>query len=221
MGSPKSEKDRYEREGPQHKVTIVTPMAVGKTEVTFDEWGACVAVHACKDNTSDSKSGRGDRPVINVSWDDVQKYVAWLCQITGKDYRLLSEAEWEYAARAGGQTRFSFGNDEAQLDQHGWYVNNSDDTTHPVGLKLANTFGLKDMHGNVWEWVEDRWHENYEGAPTDGKPWVTDGEVSLRVVRGGSFSDDPGDLRAAVRFKYGHDIQGDSIGFRLARYLNP
>lgn len=221
MGSPKSERDRYEREGPQHKVTIVTPTAVGKTEVTFDEWSACVAVHACKDNASDSMSGRGDRPVINVSWDDAWKYVAWLCRITGKDYRLLSEAEWEYAARAGGQARFSFGDDEAQLDQHAWYVNNTNDTTHPVGLKLANAFGLKDMHGNAWEWVEDRWHESFEGAPTDGKPWVKDGDESLRIVRGGSFSDDPGDLRAAVRFKYGHEIQSDSIGFRLARTLTP
>jgi formylglycine-generating enzyme required for sulfatase activity len=221
MGSPESEKDRYEREGPQHKVTILTPMAVGKTEVTFDEWGACVAAHACKDNTSDSKSDRGDRPVINVSWDDAQRYVAWLSRITGKDYRLLSEAEWEYAARAGGQGRFSFGDDEARLDQYAWYVNNSDDTTHQVGLRPPNAFGLHDMHGNVWEWVEDQWHQTYKGAPTDGKPWVRDGEPGLRVVRGGSFSDDPGDLRAAVRFKYGHDIQSDSIGFRLARKLTP
>jgi formylglycine-generating enzyme required for sulfatase activity len=217
MGSPESEKDRYNREGPQHRVTILTPIAIGKTEVTFDQWGACVAAQACKDSTSD----RGDRPVINVSWDDAHRYVAWLSRITRKDYRLLSEAEWEYAARAGGQFRFSFGDDEARLGQYAWYINNSDDTTHSVGQRPANAFGLQDMHGNVWEWVEDRWHETYEGAPTDGEPWVWDGDPGQRVVRGGSFSDDPGDLRAAVRFKYGHEIQSDSIGFRLARRLTP
>ena len=170
---------------------------------------------------SDSGLGRAIRPVINVSWDDVQRYVAWFSRMTGQPYRLLSEAEWEYAARAGTTTLYSFGDDEAALDQHAWYSENSDRQTHPVGEKKPNAFGLYDMHGNVWEWVEDHWHDNYEGAPADGSPWVKDGDVSQRVVRGGSFYDDPRDLRAANRFTQPRNARNVNVGFRLARTLNP
>jgi formylglycine-generating enzyme required for sulfatase activity len=218
MGSPESEKDRDDEEGPQHEVTIPKPFAVGKTEVTFAEWDTCVAAGACS-YASDVTLGRGDRPVINVSWDDALQYVGWLSRISGKKYRLLSEAEWEYAARAGSQTRLSFGDDEAQLDQYAWYASNSFSTMQPVGKKAANAFGLYDMHGNVDEWVEDTIHR-YDGAPTDSSPYV-ESDFDGRVIRGGHFQNKSGDLRAARR-RWVHAGGRDGIlGFRLARTLNP
>jgi formylglycine-generating enzyme required for sulfatase activity len=220
MGSPESEKDRVDDEGPQHEVTIPKPFACGKTEVTFAEWDTCVAAGACS-YASDVTLGRGDRPVIWVSWDDAKRYVDWLSRISGKEYRLLTEAEWEYAARAGRQTRFSFGDDEAQLDQHAWYKSNSETKTQPVGKKAANAFGLYDMHGNVDEWVKDTWHENYEDAPTDGSPWVKDGDVNERVVRGGHWLSDSQHLRAASRRWLTAGGRDGVLGFRLARTLNP
>jgi formylglycine-generating enzyme required for sulfatase activity len=221
MGSPPdSEKDRSESEGPQHEVMIAKPFAVGRTEVTFAEWDVCARARDCQ-NASDSNWGREDRPVINVSWDDAKQYVAWLSKMTGKGYRLLTEAEWEYAARAGSQTRFSFGDDEALLDQYAWYKGNSENKTQPVGKKLANAFGLHDMHGNVYEWVEDPWHDNYRGAPTDGSAWMKDGNESRRVVRGGSWGNSPRILRAAYRSSDFTDIRDNDRGFRVARTLNP
>jgi formylglycine-generating enzyme required for sulfatase activity len=127
-----------------------------------------------------------------------QAVYPWLSRITGKNYRLLTEAEWEYAARAGSETRFSFGDDETQLDQLAWYSRNSNVKTQPVGEKRPNAFGLHDMHGNAWEWVEDPWHDSYEGAPADGSPWVKDGLAGWRVVRGGSWVNYPQFLRAAM-----------------------
>jgi formylglycine-generating enzyme required for sulfatase activity len=200
MGSPEGDKDHSRDEGPQHEVTIAKPFAVGKTEVTFAEWDACVAAGGCQ-KAPDSGWGRGDRPAINVSWDDAKQYVAWLSRITGKEYRLLSEAEWEYAARAGTTTTYSWGDDigkgNANCDGCGSQWDNRQ--TAPVGSFKPNAFGLHDMHGNVWEWVEDPWHDSYEGAPADGSPWVKDGDASRRVVRGGSWNNDPQSLRAADR----------------------
>ena len=210
----------WKGEGPQHEVTIAKPFAVGKTEVTFAEWDTCVVAGACP-LAPDGTWGRGDRPVINVAWDEAKQYVGWLSRVTGKEYRLLTEAEWEYAARSGRQTRFSFGDDETQLEQYAWYSRNSDRKTQPVGRKLANGFGLHDMHGNVYEWVEDPWHGSYQGAPTDGTPWVKDGETSWRVVRGGSWSDDQEFLRAADRSWVTSVGRNVDLGFRLARTLNP
>jgi formylglycine-generating enzyme required for sulfatase activity len=223
MGSPKKENGRLDSEGPQHGVVFAKPFAVSKFEVTFEQWDACVRVGGCP-QVSDTGMGRGTKPVINVTWDDAQKYVAWFSQMTGKPYRLLSEAEWEYAARAGSSSRFSYdeaSDDEAQLDQLAWYRANSKDRTHPVGEKKPNAFGLYDMHGNVREWVEDPWHDSYQDAPTDGLPWVKDGDASGRVVRGGSWYFDPQGLRAARRDRYASDGRVDDIGFRLARTLNP
>jgi formylglycine-generating enzyme required for sulfatase activity len=220
MGSPESEKDRSSTEGPQHEVAIAKPFAVGKTEVTFAEWDTCVAAGACP-KAPDVSWGRDNRPVINVSWDDAKQYTAWLSGITGKNYRLLTEAEWEYAARAGGETRFSFGDGETQLDQHAWYSRNSNIKTQPVGEKRPNAFGLHDMHGNASEWVEDPWHDSYEGAPADGSPWVKDGLAGWRVVRGGSWVNYPQYLRAASRGRYPSDLRIVLFGFRLARTLNP
>jgi formylglycine-generating enzyme required for sulfatase activity len=128
-------------------------------------------------------------PVINVSWGDAKQYVGWLSQLTGKEYRLLTEAEWEYAARAGANTRYSWGDDpgmgNANCDGCGsqWDLQQ----TAPVGSFKPNALGLYDMHGNVWEWVEDSWHENYDSAPTDGSAWLRGGKPSYRVVRGGSW----------------------------------
>ncbi len=145
----------------QHKVTIAKPFAVSKFEMTFDDWDACVVFAGCG-QVSDSGWGRGNRPVINVTWDDAKKYVAWLSKLTGKSYRLLTEAEWEYAARAGSTTAFSWGDDigmgNANCDGCGSQWDRKQ--TAPVGSFAANAFGLHDMHGNVWEWVEDCWNDN-------------------------------------------------------------
>jgi formylglycine-generating enzyme required for sulfatase activity len=218
MGSPQGDKDHSSAEGPQHEVTIAMPFAVGKTEVTFAEWDACVAAAMCA-QVRDSTWGRGNRPVINLTWDDAKQYVAWLSRTTGKQYRLLSESEWEYAARAGSQTRFSFGDDEAQLERYAWYHGNSDRKTQPVAEKAANPFGLHDMHGNVFEWVEDPWHANYEGAPSDGSAWLEDGAPGRRVVRGGSWYYDPPNLRSASRSGPPSDLRDGNVGFRVARAL--
>jgi formylglycine-generating enzyme required for sulfatase activity len=219
MGSPNGEKDRSPDESPQHEVTIGAPFAVGKTEVTFAQWDACFAAGACEP-VRDSTWGRGDRPVINVTWDDAEQYVAWLSRITGKEYRLLSEAEWEYAARAGRQSRFSFGDSEAQLGQYAWYRGNSDRKTQPVANKSANAFSLHDMHGNVFEWVEDPWHDNYEGAPSDASVWRKDGVPGRRVVRGGSWYYDPPTLRSASRSGPPSGLRDGNVGFRVARALH-
>jgi hypothetical protein len=166
MGSPETEEGRTKHEGPQHEVTIDKPFAVGKTDVTFAEWDICAAAGACL-KVSDNGWGRDDRPVILVNWEDTKGYVTWLKRMTGKDYRLLSEAEWEYSARAGNRGRWSFGDDDSQLGDYAWFNANSDGKTQPVGKKKPNAFGLYDMHGNVDHWVEDPWHYYYDGAPLD------------------------------------------------------
>ena len=186
MGSPEGQGNRSER--PQHEVTIARPFAVAKFALTFDEWDACAAHGDCKPHVVESGWGRGRRPAIKVSWDDAQTYVKWLSRITGKDYRLLSEGEYEYAARAGTQTAYPWGdeiklNGEAMANCDGCGSQWGGKQTAPVGSFAANPFGLYDMVGNVWEWTEDCWRDNYEGAPDDGSPW-TSGDCDLRVVRG-------------------------------------
>jgi formylglycine-generating enzyme required for sulfatase activity len=229
MGSPEGEKGSPEStaflrmgsgsgERPQHTVTFAKPFAVGKYDVTFAEWDACVATGACA-RASDNGWGRDNRPVISVSWDEAKGYVAWLSRVTGKHYRLLSEAEWEYAARAGSNSRFYFGDDESELDQYAWYAGNSSGQTHPVGQKKANAFGLYDMHGNVWQWVEDVYHDGYKGAPNDGSAWIIG--RGDRVVRGGSYYYGPEKLRAASRSEFTADYRSDTFGFRVARTLTP
>jgi formylglycine-generating enzyme required for sulfatase activity len=217
MGSLENEPGRSPDEGPQHEVTIATPFAVSKTEVTFAQWDACIAAAACS-NVSDSTWGQGiggSLPVINVSWHQAKQYAAWLSRITGRDYRLLTEAEWEYAARAGSSADEA----EVQLDQYAWYGINSDGKTHPVAGKKANAFGLYDMQGNVAEWCEDLWHAHYDGAPIDGSPWLQDGDDRRRVLRGGSWFLTARDLRVAYRDWDFVDDQNDNLGFRLARTL--
>ena len=222
MGSPESEPDRYPSEGPQHEVTIAKPFAVSKFEVTFAEWDACAAAAVCRQGVTD-KWERKQMPVINVSWDDAKKYVDWLSWLTGKEYRLPTEAEWEYAARAGAATRYSWSDDpgkgNANCDDCGSQWDR--EQTAPVGSFKPNAFGLYDMHGNVWEWVEDSWHDNYDGAPTDGSAWLRRDDPSYPVVRGGSWRNDPQTVRAAVRARRITGVRFDTLGFRLARTLNP
>ena len=218
MGSPPEEKDRADHEGPQHAVALDKPFAVAKFETTFDQWDACVTYGDCP-RVGDSSFGRGPRPVINVTWDDAQLYVAWLSRMTGKTYRLLTEAEWEYAARAGSPSRFPFGDDEAELAKYAWYAPNSGSRTHDVGQKLPNAFGLYDMLGNVWEWTEDCYGP-YTSAPTDGAA-NTSGDCSRHVVRGGSWYYNQQNLRSATRDKNAVDNRFNSLGFRVARTLNP
>jgi formylglycine-generating enzyme required for sulfatase activity len=221
MGSPENEADRQISEGPQHEVTIAEPLAVSRFEATFEEWDACVAAAACPDAPAVWR--RGPMPVINVSWVDAKKYAAWLVKLTGRPYRLLSEAEWEYGARAGAKTRYSWGDEpgagNANCDGCGsqWDLKQS----APAGSFKPNAFGLYDMHGNVWEWVEDRWHENYVGAPTDGSAWLQGGEPVFRVVRGGSWRNESEQLRAAVRERRNINVRFDTLGFRVARTLKP
>ena len=218
MGSPSSEEGRHDNEGPVHRVTISKPFAVGVYEVTFADWDACVSGGGCNGPRPDDGGwGRGNRPVIDVSWDDAKEYVGWLSRKTGEGYRLLSESEWEYVARAGTRTAYHFGSSISPGDAN--YDGNVGKTT-PVGSYPANDFGLHDVHGNVWEWVEDCWHGSYGGAPSDGSAWVTGGECGRRVLRGGSWGDEPRYLRSAPRGGIGTGARSNGVGFRVARTLD-
>ena len=219
MGSPEGEPGRSGDEGPLHEVVIARPFAVGRYVVTFDEWDACVAAGGCAHEPGDEGWGRGRRPVIHVSWDDAQAYAAWLSKKTGRAYRLLSEAEWEYAARAGTTTRYPWG-DAPGADRANFYGSGSSwsgEQTAPVGSFDANRFGLHDVVGNVWEWVQDCWTADYEGAPADGRARES-GDCSLRVARGGAWVSNPGIARVANRDRF---VPGDRrlfyLGFRVAR----
>ncbi|MGH6925211.1 MAG: SUMF1/EgtB/PvdO family nonheme iron enzyme [Propylenella sp.] len=236
MGSPVSEEGRNDNEGPQHEVTIAAPFAVGKFEVTFDEWDACIAAGGCGDGSDrtafDMGWGRGNRPVIMVTWHEVNSYLVWLARDIDEEYRLLSEGEWEYAARAGTTTRYYFGDREPELCL---YANAADSSasfdwrnktcsvgvsegTAAIGRYRPNAFGLYDMHGNVSEWVEDCWNENYRGAPADGSAW-TSGDCVRRVLRGGHWSNHPFHTRAASRDHAPRGLRAYNYGFRVARTL--
>ena len=224
MGSPAGEEGRYDDEGPQRKVTIARPFAVGKFEVTFAEWDACVAAAAASTSPSDQGWGRGKRPVINVSWEDITKeYLPWLSRKTGKTYRLLTEAEWEYAARAGTTTPFSTGTtitaEQANFDGESARQQCQGITkTVEVGSFPPNAFGLHDMHGNVWEWVQDCYKDGYAGAPSDGSA-VPDAAGCPRVLRGGAWSNEARALRSASRHREASHMRDADFGFRLARTL--
>lgn len=229
MGSPSNEAGRYDNENPQHSVTISRPFAVGRFAVTFEEWDACVADGGCNGyEPKDEGWGRGRQPVINVSWDDAKAYVAWLSRKTGMTYRLLTEAEREYAARAKAATPFWWGTSiatsQANYDGRGIYGSGAKgeyrQKTVAVDSFQPNPWGLYQVHGNVWEWVWDCYHGSYAGAPTDGSAWAS-GDCGSRVVRGGSWNSDPRFLRAALRYWYPSDYRISFLGFRLARTLNP
>ena len=220
MGSPEGEKYRGKDEGPQHRVTISKPFAVGKYEVTvgqFEEF-ANETKHPNNEWRDPGFEQSANHPVVYVSWNDAQTYADWLSTKTGHNYRLLSEAEWEYVARAGTTTAYHFG-----LTISGNQVNYGKKTsgTIVVGSYPANKFGLHDVHGNVFEWVEDCLHTTYRGAPRDGSAWISGCEKDERVLRGGSWKSNPRYLRSAYR---GWDfvwVRDDYHGFRIARTLNP
>jgi len=195
MGSPDNENGRSSNESPQHRVTVPS-FYIGKTEVTQAQWKAVMGGK----NPSNFKGD--DLPVETISWNDAKEFCKKLSQMTGKTYRLPSEAEWEYACRAGTTGAYA-----GELDAMAWYSDNSGGKTHPVGRKQANRFGLFDMHGNVWEWCEDVWHDSYGGQhgnpPSDGSAWLTGGEQQYRVLRGGSWGDYSRYARSADRFRYG------------------
>jgi formylglycine-generating enzyme required for sulfatase activity len=259
MGSPWGEKDQYKDEWPQHIVMIGTPFAVGKLHVTRDQFAAFIRERGYQINSKCSES-LGDRswrnpgfaqdgshPVVCVSWNDAGDYADWLANKTGKPYRLLSEAEWEYAARGrtspGNYPRFWFGDNEKDLCRYGNFWDNRNthtswlrqtwakiatvfsstcndeyERTSPAGHYEPNVFGLYDMAGNAWQWTADCYHDSHSGAPSDGSAWTAENCLD-HVNRGGSWYEDPRDLRAAVRGR-AHS-QYSTSGFRLARTLTP
>ena len=215
-----SGRDCENRERPVHEVEVGS-FALGTDEVTFEEYERFARATG-RARPGDSGWGRGGRPVINVSWEDATAYAAWLSAETGEDYRLPSEAEWEYAARAGSTTRYSWGDDIGR-DRANCYRCGSrwdDGETAPAGSFEANAWGLHDMHGNVWEWVEDCWHGNYARAPRDGSAWTTGSNCSRRVLRGGGWIGDPRDLRSAYRSRVDADYRDSDRGSRVARTLD-
>ena len=231
MGSPSDEDGRSgDEEGPVHEVTIAEPFAVGRYEVMFDEWEACRLATECSHGPDDHGWGRGNRPVIDVSWEDAQEYVRWLSKRTGHEYRLLSESEWEYVARARTGGPFHFGStiSTRQANYDGTYSYGSGregeyrEQTIPVGAFAApNEFGLHEVHGNVWEWVEDCWQESYTEAPVDGSAWTGGEGCEQRVMRGGSWYDRPKYLRSAFRGWNTPQSRHKDVGFRIARDLTP
>lgn len=219
MGSPPSERGRMPSEGPVHRVNV-RGFAIGKYEVTFKEWDACVKAGGCENKAKDNGWGRDDRPAVGVSWNDAQQYVVWLSEKTGKEYRLLSEAEWEYAARAGNASAYPWGTNISRNKANCNMCGSKFDRrrTAPVGSFRPNAFGLHDMVGNVWEWVDDCWNQSYEGAPANGEPWM-EGQCNSRVLRGGSWMDPARSLRSASRMAYLVSSRLNFFGFRVARTL--
>lgn len=207
------EAERYKSEHPQRNVTVSEPFYLQTIQVTQGQWKTVMG-----DNPSFFKDCGDDCPVENLSWDDAQKFIKKLNEIEKIDkYRLPTEAEWEYACRAGTTTEFSFGDDNDRLTDCAWFSSNSGDKTHPVGKKKPNFWGLYDMQGNVLEWVEDDWHDNYDGAPGDGRAWIKEPRGAARVIRGGSWDFAAQGCRSAVRFGNGPGYRYGGLGFRLAR----
>src|SRR5262245_29868313 len=202
MGDVAGRGDKDEQ--PVHEVKLQKSFNLGKYEVTFDEYDR-FALATGKPLLVDQVWGRGRRPVINVSWEDARDFAIWLSKQTGKRYRLPTEAEWEHAARSGGKDEIWAGtSDEGELGEYAWFSQNSKNRTQPVGTRKSNTLepqGLHDMSGNVWEWVEDCWHNDYKEAPTDGSAWLeaNGGNCGQRVIRGGSWNFTPLNLRASRR----------------------
>jgi formylglycine-generating enzyme required for sulfatase activity len=215
MGSNSS--DPSER--PAHRVALRTPFAIGKFEVTVGQWNQCVKAGVCPSVPSSANAG-DNLPMRDVSWDEAQLYLKWLSTISRKPYRLPTEAEWEYAARGGTTSRYWWGdqmkggNSSCEGCGEPWKA----DSPPPAGSFVANPFGLLDMNGSVWEWVQDCWHSSYKGAPTDGSAWA-DGVCQSRVIRGGSWREDGSYMLSTTRFKYDASVRQSQNGFRVARSL--
>ena len=209
--------DGLYEEQPVHNVQIGS-FRMSKHEITFEQYDIYVESAGVK-KPADKGWGRGKRPVVNVNWYDVQGYIHWLNQQTGKHFRLPTESEWEYVARAGSKTKYHWGNDSGnnRADCEGCKGPWDDRQTAPVGSFAPNAWGLYDMHGNVKEWVEDNWHDHYEGAPTDGSAWIDGGNASHRVLRGGSWDSVPWGIRSAYRSDGYAGKRMDNVGFRLAQ----
>jgi formylglycine-generating enzyme required for sulfatase activity len=233
MGDVLGTGSAYEK--PVHEVTL-RRFAIGRFEVTRGEWNACVAAAACVVPGGEA-GGDPQLPVAELSWTDIQPYLAWISMRSGQRYRLPSEAEWEYAARAGLESQYSWGNlvepaceqansfDRAGHRGHpqwGWQIECNDRyaSSAPVGRFPPNAFGLHDMLGNVWEWVADCWHADYEGAPTDGSAWLGEG-CRKHVNRGGGWGNHPRTLRLSNRDADETASRSDGLGFRVARDLAP
>ena len=212
MGSLSEEKDRYNDEVPIRKVIVKNSFDISKYPITQKQWIAVMRY-----NHSGFKGE--ERPVENVSWEEVEKFIKKLNETMGaKKYRLPSEAEWEYACRAGTESRYSFGDDESMLGDYAWHSRNSENETHSVGQRKPNDWKLYDMHGDVWEWVQDKWHDNYEGAPSDSSAWE-EGDSSIRVLRGGSWNDRASECRSASRKGKAQKDKRVNCGFRIVREL--
>ena len=233
LGAGETETDARPNEKPQRPVTFSEMFAIGVTEVSFAEYDACVAAGGCSGQPSDNGWGRGRRPVINVSWDDAQKYTAWLSAKTGRSYLLPTEAQWEYAARAGDNTPLiggsaaaicAFANGAGQESGLRWAngacTDPAVDRTLPTGMLGANKFGVKDVIGNVAEWTQDCNTLNLRDAPTDGSA-DSRGSCNQRVVRGGSWFSGPADLRYAGRLMQRRGDSNDFTGFRVVRKNGP
>ncbi len=221
MGSPPTEMYRVGNEGPQHTVTIAKPLAISLFELTFDEWDVCLADGGCDQyQPSDEGWGRGRQPAINVTWNDAHSYVGWLSRKTGKTYRLLTEGEYEYAARAGTQTAYPWGDEIGKNNANCVGCGSLWDGNKPapVGSFAPNRFGLHDMVGNVWEWVEDCVHSEYNGASKDGSAWIAE-NCDGRVVRGGSWFSTSQNLRSAARSGDAPTNRSDILGIRIGRTL--
>jgi formylglycine-generating enzyme required for sulfatase activity len=225
MGSPTTEPHRGAEA--QHTVTILRAFAVSRFEITFGEWDACVKDGGCDGYRPEAPWGRGRMPVVNVNFRNAVAYTAWLSRKTGKRYRLLSEAEWEWAARGGSTAPFAFGPTLSAKDAN--FDASEKTELNPkgpargkavaVGSFKANAFGLYDMHGNVWEWTQDCWNDEYgPSPPRDGRPALT-GDCNGRVLRGGSWEDGASDLRAAARVANAVGDRSWSDGIRVAREL--
>ena len=219
MGCLSNDSDCDDNEQPIHDVTLPNNFAIAVYEVTFAEYERYVQATGVR-RPGDEGWGRGDRPVINLDWEEARAYARWLSEQTGRSYRLPTEAEWEYAARAGTTTKYSWGN-RANYEQANYNSNDRWENTAPVGSFPANGFGLYDMHGNVFEWTQDCWHGSYRGAPTNGQVWegANGGDCDRRVVRGGSWHGGPGLLRAAGRVSYRVSGRANVLGLRLVQDL--
>jgi formylglycine-generating enzyme required for sulfatase activity len=223
MGSPSSEPGRKPNEDPQHKLTIGRAFAVSKFELSFADWDACVSHGGCDAHISDGGFGRSVQPVINVTWENARHYVAWLSALTGKPYRLLSEAEYEYAARAGTTTAYPWGDQVGKGNAVCVGCGSKWDGKQPapIGSFAANEFGLSDMIGNVWEWVQDCVHNDYNAAPSDGSAWTGGGDCESRVARGGAWNVVPASVRSSSRLLITSGSVYFNLGFRVARSLTP